>query len=30
MKIWRPFNTYGIYAISAVVTFTLIYSLAAI
>ena len=27
IKIWRPFNTYGIYAISAVVTFTLIYTL---
>lgn len=30
MKIWRPFNTYGIYAISAVVFFTLGYSVAVI
>lgn len=30
LKIWRPFNTYGIYAISAVVAFALIYSIAAI
>jgi len=29
-KVWRPFNTYGIYAISAVVFFTLGYSIAAI
>lgn len=29
-KVWRPFNTYGIYAISVVVAFTLIYSIAAI
>ena len=29
-KIWRPLNTYGIYAISAVVFFTLGYSVAAI
>ena len=27
-KVWRPFNTYGIYAISAVVFFTLGYSIA--
>jgi hypothetical protein len=30
MKIWRPFNTYGIYTISAVVFFTLGYSVAVI
>jgi hypothetical protein len=30
MKIWRSFNTYGIYAISAVVFFTLGYSVAVI
>ena len=30
MKVLRPFNTYGIYAISAVVFFTLGYSVAAI
>jgi len=29
-KVWRPFNTYGIYAISAVVAFILIYSIAAL
>lgn len=29
-KVWRPFNTYGIYAISAVVFFTLGYSVAVI
>jgi hypothetical protein len=29
-KVFRPFNTYGIYAISAVVVFTIIYSIAAI
>ena len=27
-RVWRPFNTYGIYAISAVVFFTLGYSVA--
>jgi len=29
-KVFRPFNTYGIYVISAVVFFTLGYSIAAI
>ncbi len=29
-KVFRPFNTYGIYAISAVVFFTLGYSVAII
>jgi hypothetical protein len=29
-KVFRPFNTYGIYAISAVVFFTLGYSVAVI
>lgn len=29
-RVWRPFNTYGIYAISAVVFFTLGYSVAII
>ncbi len=29
-RVWRPFNTYGIYAISAVVFFTLGYSVAVI
>jgi len=28
MKVFRPFNTYGIYAISALVFFTLGYTLA--
>ena len=27
-RVWRPFNTYGIYIISAVVFFTLGYSVA--
>ncbi len=27
-RVWRPFNTYGIYALSAVVFFTLGYSVA--
>ncbi len=26
-KIWRPFNTYGIYTLGIVIGFTLIYSL---
>jgi hypothetical protein len=30
MKVFRPFNTYGIYAISAVVFFTLGYVIAVI
>jgi len=30
MKVFRPFNTYGILAISAVVFFTLGYSIAVI
>jgi hypothetical protein len=30
MRVFRPFNTYGIYAISAVVFFTLGYSVAVI
>jgi len=30
MKVFRPFNTYGIYAIGAVVFFTLGYSVAVI
>jgi len=30
MKVFRPLNTYGIYAISAVVFFTLGYSIAVI
>ena len=29
-RVWRPFNTYGIYAISSVVFFTLGYSVAII
>jgi len=29
-RVWRPFNTYGIYAISAMVFFTLGYSVAII
>ena len=29
-RVWRPLNTYGIYAISAVVFFTLGYSVAII
>lgn len=29
-RVWRPFNTYGIYIISAVVFFTLGYSVAII
>jgi hypothetical protein len=29
-RLWRPFNTYGIYAISAVVFFSLGYSVAII
>ena len=29
-RVWRPFNTYGIYALSAVVFFTLGYSVAII
>lgn len=29
-RVWRPLNTYGIYALSAVVFFTLGYSVATI
>lgn len=29
-KIWRPFNTYGIYAIGVVVGFVIIYAIVSI